>query len=129
MAKNADSEERLMLLEATLEREGDQDFSEAQPELEQLEPLLGQALSVKGYNELPSTADSKQNDVVHPHSEADFLSPQELAFFAPTSSREANSFEPIPKAADPLDCPICFTDNIPVEEQCALAECGHRYCV
>lgn len=133
MARNSFSE-RLSLLEATLERGRDQDISEALPELEQLEPLRGQALTVEGFDDLLSTADSKQKDVIHPHREADFLSPQELAFLAPTPSREVDSFEPklvlpIPNAADPLDCPICFTESIPVEEQRALGECGHRYCV
>ncbi len=33
-----------------------------------------------------------------------------------------------PVEEGPLDCPICYTENVPDDEIRALSKCGHRYC-
>ena len=119
------------LLNVTLERPGDQSdrISSIFAALQQLDELELILLQLVNDPDAPSPDHASALDAADSHDL------QDLAFYAPTPQQEPElaaapqEVRPVPEDMGPLDCPICFTDEVPVEEQRMLAGCTHRYCV
>src|SRR3989338_1908371 len=124
------------LLEVTIERPGDQservnNILAALQQLEQVAQLMAEQTVDEGDAGLERSAAPSDPEAQVGENGDEAFSPQELAFFAPTATilEPLPSVKPIPAEMGPIDCPICFTDEVPVEEQRSLSGCEHRYCV